>query len=78
MKISWSNVVEHGTALSVITKGSQVYAPEIGLKWEMNDGDWYNPVAHTKFGNRLPAVLPISCCHCWGGRRVFYHHAPLE
>jgi hypothetical protein len=41
MKILWSNVVEHGTALSVIAKGSQVYAPEIGLKWKINYGDWY-------------------------------------
>jgi hypothetical protein len=37
----WSNVVEHGTALSVIAKGSQVCVPENGLKWEINYGDWY-------------------------------------
>jgi hypothetical protein len=24
-----------------IAKGSKVYAPEIGLKWEINYGDWY-------------------------------------
>jgi hypothetical protein len=42
MTILWSNVVEHGTALSVIAKGSQVCVPENGLKWEINYGDWYN------------------------------------
>jgi hypothetical protein len=41
MTILWSNVVEHGTALSVIAKGSQVCVPENGLKWEINYGDWY-------------------------------------
>jgi hypothetical protein len=44
MKILWSNVVEHGIALSVIAKGSSVYALEIGLKWEINYGDWYYPM----------------------------------
>jgi hypothetical protein len=42
MKILWSNVVEHGIASSVIAKGSPVYVLEIGLKWEINYGDWYN------------------------------------
>jgi hypothetical protein len=41
MKILWSNVVEHGIASSVIAKGSPVYVLEIGLKWEINYGDWY-------------------------------------
>ena len=41
VKKSWSNVVEHGTASSVIAKGSPVYTPEIGLKWEIDYGGWY-------------------------------------
>jgi hypothetical protein len=41
VKKSWSNVVEHGIASSVIAKGSPVYVLEIGLKWEVNYGDCY-------------------------------------
>jgi hypothetical protein len=46
MKKSWSNVVEHGIALSAIAKGLPVYVLEIGLKWEINYGDWYNPYTY--------------------------------
>jgi hypothetical protein len=46
MKILWSNVVEHGIASSVIAKGLPVYVLEIGLKWEINYGDWYNPYTY--------------------------------
>jgi hypothetical protein len=42
MKILWNNVLERGTASSVIAKGSPVYAREIGLRWEINYGDWCN------------------------------------
>jgi hypothetical protein len=41
MKILWNNVEEHETVLLVITKGSAVFALEIGLKWKINYGDWY-------------------------------------
>jgi hypothetical protein len=46
MKILWNNVLEHGTASSVIAKGSPVYALEIGLRWEINYGDWYNTIKY--------------------------------
>ncbi|MFT6372858.1 MAG: hypothetical protein ACJAZT_001612 [Gammaproteobacteria bacterium] len=41
LMILWNNVLEHGTASSDIAKGSPVYALEIGLRWEINYGDWY-------------------------------------
>ena len=34
MKILWNNALEHGTASSLIAKGSPVYALEIGLRWD--------------------------------------------
>jgi hypothetical protein len=41
MKILWNSVLEHATASSVIAKRSPVYELEIGLKWDINYGDWY-------------------------------------
>jgi hypothetical protein len=51
MKIVWNNVLEHGTASSVIAKGSPVYALEIGLRWEINYGDGY----YSDLSNRVTA-----------------------
>jgi hypothetical protein len=57
MKILWNNVLEHGTASSVIAKGSPVYALEIGLRWEINYGDWYNTIKYYLYLKGLGGVI---------------------
>jgi hypothetical protein len=42
----------------VIANGSTVYALGIGLKWEINYGDWYNYIPDNKKG--LPVWIALS------------------